>query len=91
MSPGDPLYTRSLPGGGYVAVESERDADSAVVRTVLLVERRADPVRRVGHAPPVVAETVGADAQHAAVALIEIAVNNVEIARALQRWQARRL
>jgi 2-polyprenyl-6-methoxyphenol hydroxylase-like FAD-dependent oxidoreductase len=56
----------------------------------VLVERRSDPGRRVGHAPPVVAETEAADVEEALDALSELADNNVEVARALQRWQARR-
>jgi len=85
------LYTRPLPGGGYVAIESTREsADSPRIRAMLLVERRVDPTRRIGHAPPIVAEVVAADPQGALEALFAIAANNVEIARALQRWQAKR-
>jgi hypothetical protein len=87
----DRVYRRALPGGGYVAIESSPDAtgDSGV-KAHVLVERRSDPGRRVGHVPPVVAETEAADVQQAVEALSEIADNNVEVARALQRWQARR-
>jgi hypothetical protein len=85
-----PFYTRALPGGGYVLIESKREADSALVRALLLVERRADPTRRVGHPPPVVAEAIATDAQRAIDALIEIATDNVEVARAIQRWQLRK-
>jgi hypothetical protein len=87
----DRVYRRPLPGGGYVAIESTPDASGdATVRAHVLVERRSDPGRRVGHVPPVVAETVAPDVKHALDALSEIAANNVEVARALQRWQARR-
>jgi hypothetical protein len=87
----DRVYRRPLPGGGYVAIESSPDAtgDSGV-KAHVLVERRSDPGRRVGHVPPVVAETEAPDVQQAVDALSEIADNNVEVARALQRWQARR-
>lgn len=86
----DRVYRRPLPGGGYVAIDSVPDATGdATVRAHVLVERRSDPGRRVGHVPPVVAETVAPDVQHAVDALTEIAANNVEVARALQRWQAR--
>ena len=87
----DRVYRRALPGGGYVAIDSSPDAtgDSGV-KAQVLVERRSDPGRRVGHAPPVVAETEAADVEQAVGALSEIADNNVEVARALQRWQARR-
>jgi hypothetical protein len=74
-----------------VAIDSSPDAtgDSGV-KAQVLVERRSDPGRRVGHAPPVVAETEAADVEEALDALSELADNNVEVARALQRWQARR-
>jgi hypothetical protein len=81
------LYSRPLPGGGYVAIESQPEApDTPAVHALLLVERRADPARRLGHSPPVVAEAVAPDPEHALDALFAIAINNVEIARALQRW-----
>jgi hypothetical protein len=87
----DRVYRRALPGGGYVAIDSSPDAtgDSGV-KAQVLVERRSDPGRRVGHAPPVVAETEAADVEEALDALSDLADNNVEVARALQRWQARR-
>jgi hypothetical protein len=85
------LYSRSLPGGGYVSIESAPESSgSPHIRAMLLVERRADPTRRVGHQPPVVAETVAIDSQHALDELFAIAANNVEVARALQRWQSSR-
>jgi hypothetical protein len=85
----DSRYMRSLPGGGYVAIESTRESASALVHASLLVERRADPVRRVGHPPPVVAEVVDPDPQRALGALYDIAQDNVEVARALRRWDLR--
>lgn len=92
MSDGeDRLYRRQLPGGGYVSIESAPDGtDDASVRAQVRVERRADPGRRVGHVPPVVAEAVAPDVQRAIDELYGIAANNVEVARALQRWQAAR-
>jgi hypothetical protein len=85
------LYSRALPGGGYVSIESSSETDDeSRVHAVLLVERRADPTRRVGHAPPIVAEAVAQDPGQALDALFAIAANNVEIARALQRWQAKK-
>ena len=95
MADDDRVYRRALPGGGYVAIESSPDAtgdsdSKPQVKAHVLVERRSDPGRRVGHAPPVVAETEAADVEQAVGALSEIADNNVEVARALQRWQARR-
>ena len=84
-----PLYRRTLPGGGYVSIESTSEADADQVRASLLVERRADPVRRIGHAPPIVAEAIDVDPQRALAVLVEIAINNVEVAKYLQRWQSR--
>ena len=76
------LYTRQLPGGGYVAIEATQlDTE---VSLELYVERRVDPKRRTGHQPPVVA--VASDVGQ----LVRIAENNVEVARALQRWQISR-
>lgn len=60
------------------------------MHALLLVERRADPIRRIGHAPPVIADVVDSDLQRALDSLVEIATNNVEVARALQRWQRAR-
>jgi len=67
-----------------------KDGKPAIVRAQVLVERRSDPGRRVGHVPPVVAETVAEDVEHAIDELRKIAADNVAVARALQRWQARR-
>jgi hypothetical protein len=85
------LYRRQLPGGGYVAIDSTTGvSESARVHVQLLVERRADLARRAGHEPPVVAEADAADPTQVFDELYAIAVDNVEVARALQRWQARR-
>ena len=54
------LYIRELPGGGFVCVEGWPDADGVPYHGTLLVERRSDPGRRTGHAPPAVVETDGA-------------------------------
>ena len=84
----EPLYTRQLPGGCYVVIEATRD--DAEVSLRLYVERRVDPKRRTGHQPPVVAVVSGADRERAVRELVQIAENNVEVARALQRWQISR-
>jgi hypothetical protein len=91
----DPVYTRPLPGGGYVKIEvAPRVAASSAVEgemgasARLLVERRADPGRRVGHVPPVVAESIAPTLQRALDELYDIAADNVEVARAIQRWQS---
>jgi hypothetical protein len=82
------LYTRQLPGGGYVVIEATRQ--DAEVSLRLYVERRVDPKRRAGHQPPIVAEVSGADRDRAVRQLVRIAENNVEVARALRRWQISR-
>ncbi len=84
----EPLYTRTLPGGGYVVIEASRH--DSEYRLSLFVERRVDPQRRVGHSAPVVAEIAGADPAAAAEELMRIAADNVEVAQALRRWQASR-
>ena len=110
----EPLYTRQLPGGGYVAIEATRDdlelgaadaqsnrpvepgeaaastRDGVAVSLRLSVERRVDPKRRTGHQPPVVAVVSDTDRERAVRQLVRIAENNVEVARALQRWQISR-
>ena len=84
----EPLYTRQLPGGGYVVIEAtQQDAE---VSLRLYVERRVDPMRRTGHQPPVVAVFSGDDRERGVRQLVQIAENNVEVARALQRWQISR-
>jgi len=84
----EPLYTRQLPGGGYVAIEATQQDTEVSLR--LYVERRVDPKRRSGHQPPIVAEISGVDRERAVRQLVRIAENNVEVARALQRWQISR-
>lgn len=83
------LYTRELPGGGYVIIESvptENESFSAR----LSVERRADPTRRSGHFPPIIAEASGPSRATVFDQLYRIASDNVEIARGILRWQAKR-
>ena len=87
MGPQSVLYTRSLPGGGYVAIDCVRQPSGHNAR--LWVERRADPLRRSGHVPPVVAQSHDDDAERAVAALQEIAADNVALAQAIRRWQSR--
>jgi len=84
------LYSRSLPGGGYVAVEADALADGRGLRGWVAVERRTDPVRRLGHVPPVIAEAEGPTAQRLLQALREIAADNVSVAQGLRRLEARK-
>ncbi len=116
------LYSRELPGGGYVIIEAMPssngdgelpDASPATepagaagatrsedvppgaaretVRGWLRVERRADPARRSGHRPPVVVEASGPTSDLVLHELEPIARDNVEVARAIRRWQVNRI
>ena len=82
------LYRRDLPGGGYVLVEAESPAEAHVQRAHVTVERRADPTRRDGHTPPVIASAEGESYTRVLQELYAIASDNVAIARHLLRWQA---
>lgn len=79
------LYTRNLPGGGTVVIEDEVPVDDPTVHARIVVERRADPRRRAGHVPPVIAEATGESREEVFRQLYPIASDNVEIARALRR------
>jgi hypothetical protein len=82
------LYRRNLPGGGFVNIEAEGvPPANQPHRAVITVERRSDPARRDGHAPPVVAVAEGASSQSVFRQLVEIAADNIAIARALLRSQ----
>jgi hypothetical protein len=81
-------YRRTLPGGGFVAVES--DEQPSAPRAWLRVERRASRDRRDGHEPPVVATAEGATFEQALEELYAIAHDNVAVAQSLLRWQAER-
>lgn len=99
------LYSRQLPGGGWVTLEAESleseravptvaepgaGAPDGAARVVLRVERRTDPVRRSGHAPPVIAEAVAPSETVAFDQLYPIAASNVQLAQRILRWQADR-
>jgi hypothetical protein len=90
MMPGQAvLFTRELPGGGYVAIES-LPAEAGIHRARVSVERRTDPDRRLGHVPPVIVTLEGASPAELFEELYRIAVDNVEIARGIMKWQAAR-
>ena len=82
------LYTRELPGGGYVAIDAVIDARGHHAR--LWVERRSDPLRRSGHFPPIIAECDASDADGALDLLRPLACDNLSLALAIRRWQAAR-
>ena len=78
---GPSVYRRDLPGGGYVAIEVERD--SSLARTRVSVERRAVDDRRDGHKPIVIAEIDGDERSPSFTDMYRIAADNAAIARAL--------
>ena len=82
------LYSRDLPGGGFVAIDAVAASPGQHAR--LWVERRADPLRRAGHLPPIIAECAAEDAESALAALQPIASDNLVLALAIRRWQADR-
>jgi hypothetical protein len=82
------LYARELPGGGYVHIEEDVPTPGEPHRAHVAVERRTDPSRRDGHLPPVILSAEGLSAQHVIRQLMEIASDNVELAKALLRWQS---
>lgn len=81
------VYSRDLPGGGYVAIDAEPSTGPRgdAHRTRLWVERRADPTRRSGHIPPVVAQRSAPTLEHALAELQAIAADNVALALAMRR------
>ena len=78
-------YRRQLPGGGFVTIETH-ELDGTEFYGQLQVERRSDPARRLGHAPPVVAEMKAPSRNTVFEELYRIANDNVAIARAILRW-----
>lgn len=82
------LYRRTLPGGGFVNVDVEAPSSSGMHRAYVAVERRSDPLRRDGHTPPIVAKAEGGTRQSVFAQLLEIATDNVAVARALLRWKS---
>jgi len=84
------LYTRELPGGGQVTIEAVPADRAGGTRGRIAVERRCDPRRREGHAPPVIAETSAATEALLFRELYEIASDNYAVARGLLRWKGER-
>ena len=76
------LFHRDLPGGGYVAIEVTPAHTMPERRVRVVVERRSDRNRRVGHAPPVIIEETWTPARGVAD-LYRVACDNVAIARGL--------
>jgi hypothetical protein len=79
-----PVYSRELPGGGFVAIDVKRErGDHEHSRTRVCVERRGRYDRRVGHGPIVIAEADGDEYSPGFTELYNIAADNAAIARAL--------
>lgn len=86
---GEPLYTRPMPGGGYVRVElvmSDRGTVAAERRCgrVVIEPRDASP-RRDDSAPLVVVEIEGDDESSIVAECFRIARDNAAIARRVLR------
>jgi hypothetical protein len=78
------VYSRELPGGGFVAIDVKRDfTDRELPRTRVCVERRGRYDRRSGHEPIVIAEADGDEFSPGFTELYNIAADNAAIARAL--------
>jgi hypothetical protein len=95
MDSNERLYSRDLPGGGRVTIEahdaySEDPPGTSRCRARVVVERRRDPQRREGHAPPVILEADAPTRARAYDELVVIASDNVAVARGLIQWQSRR-
>jgi len=78
------LYNRALPGGGYVTIELTRSAARSrppAYRGEVIVERRSELERRLGHAAPVVAVHAAATVDAVMDELFPVAHSNAEIAR----------
>jgi hypothetical protein len=80
------LFHRDLPGGGYVAIELVAASTTHMARVV--VERRGERARRVGHRPPVILEQAWRP-DRGFGELYRIACDNVAIARGLLRLPPR--
>lgn len=86
------LYTREMPGGGYVKVElvvSDRGAVATELRKgrVVIEPRKASP-RRDDAKPLVVEEVEGEDENVVVAELFRIARDNAAIARRVLRRRA---
>jgi hypothetical protein len=82
------LYARPLTTGGFVAIEAQPQAGESY-RAYVYVERRADPSRRLGHAPPVVAEYEGPTRVSVLDELYGVAADNELLAQGVAQWSGR--
>ena len=86
---GAPLYTRPMPGGGYVRVElvvrDRGDVASERRRGRVVIEPRSASPRRDDAAPLVVEEVEGEDENAVVTECFRIARDNAAIARRVLR------
>jgi hypothetical protein len=92
LNAGEALYTRQMPGGGYVRVElvvSDRGNVASERRRgrVVIEPRNASP-RRDDASPLVVEEVEGDDENEVVAELFRIARDNAAIARRVLRRRA---
>jgi hypothetical protein len=80
------LFHRDLPGGGFVAIELTMASGTARRRVRVIVERRADRMRRAGHAPPVIIEEEWR-VERGLGDLYRVACDNVAVARELLKLE----
>jgi len=87
LNPSEPVYRRTLPSGGYVAIATEPVqplfADSKV-RGRIVVERRSEE-RRVGHPAPIVAIAERDDVGGILEALVPIAESDELLGETMER------
>ena len=83
------LYARPLSDGGFVAIGA-RQPTGAAYHACVYVERRTDPARRQGHAPPVVAEYQGPTRLSVMTELYGLAADDELLARGVARWMERK-
>ena len=85
--PEEPVYSRKLPSGGYVAISTETVQPlfaPAKVRGQIVVERRAED-RREGHPAPIVAVAECNDVREILEALVPVAESDAVLKDMLER------
>ena len=80
------INSRELADAKSAYLEASQYVEFARV----VVERRSDPDRRDGHEAPVIAEERGRDKRSLLEKLVQLASDNVAIARGLQKLQRRK-
>ncbi len=83
------VWSRGLPGGGFTAIDvsiEHTGLRGTAYRGALIVERRGQ-LRRVGHTPPVVAESSGSTMEAVIRALLPTAESNAALGSAILKRQ----